>query len=181
MPFLAESQVHPTLQVGSLDVWQLERSAVANSVTRAVALTGAERAVAGIPECGFGKPVFRIVGREVVVDAAVFTDLRTVRARRAATLGPAGEIVGRIVANGHDPRNVVKLLVHAGVIDANVHLMATVAVVAEGRDVSGHWFRLLSDDRFWTDRDGRDLYAFGVRVSPAGLIRIVNPHSLDDG
>jgi hypothetical protein len=178
---LSDPQVHPALQTGAFELWRLERTAVANSITRAVSLTGAERAVAGIPDCGFRRPAFRMVGREIVVDAAVFTDLRTVGARGAATFGPAGEIVGRIVADGHAPRNVVKLLVHAGVIDANVHLIATVAIMAEDRDGAGHWLRLLSDDRFWTDRDGRDVYAFGVRVSPAGLIRVVNPNSLHDG
>lgn len=178
---LSDPIVHPALQAGAFEVWRLERTAVANSITRAVPLTGAERAVAGIPDCGFRRPVFRMVGREIVVDAAVFSDLRTVRVRGAATFGPAGEIIGRVVAEGNAPRNLVKLLVHAGVIDANVHLVAAVAITAEGRDDAGHWFRLLSDDRFWTDRDGRDLYAFGVRVSPAGLIRVVNPNSLHDG
>lgn len=170
--------IHPELLAGADELWHLERSAVSGRITRAVALHGGEEAVAGMPACGFPRPVFRMTGGEVVVDAALFSDLRTVPARAAATLGPAGETIGRIVTRDHDPREVVKLLVHAGVIDANVRLVATVAIVAEGRDDAGRWFRLLSDDRAWTGRDGRDLYAFGVRVSPSGTIRLVNPNSL---
>lgn len=173
--------LHPAMRDGPLHVWHLRRTGTAKSVFRAVHLTGAERAMAGLPGCGFATHVFRIVDREIVVDATVFTDLKTVRARHAATLGPAGEAIGQLVATGHEPRNIVKLLVHAGVIEANIHALATVAVMAEGRDAAGHWFRLLSDDRFRTDREGRDLYAFGVRISPAGMIRVTNPHSLPIG
>lgn len=173
--------LHPAMSNDPLQVWHLERGGCVRSVTRAVHLTGAEQAAAGIPGCGFATPVFRTVGRETVVDAAIFTDLRTVRTRHAATFDPAGEAIGRLVVMGHEPRDVVKLLVHAGVIDSGSAAKTAVAVMAEGHDDEGHWFRLLAEERSRADQEHRDLYAFGVRVSPIGMMFVTNPNSLPGG
>lgn len=158
--------------------WDLQRNPVAQPMVRARGIAAADRPVAGIPPCGFEQPVFWQAADGVVVDATVFTDLKAVQGRRAATLGVAGAEVGRIIVRGHDPLEVVKLLVHAGVIDANIHAAATVGVVATGRDDGGAWFRLESDARFWTNRENRERFAFGVRVSDEGDIRVVPPGSL---
>lgn len=173
--------LHPAMGNDPLEVWHLKRVGCVRSVTRAVHLTGAEHAAAGIPSCGFATPVFRTVGRETVVDAAVFTDLRTVRTRHAATFDPAGEAIGRLVVMGHEPRDVVKLLVHAGVIDSGSHAETTVAVMAEGHDDEGYWFRLLAEDQSRADHEHCNLYAFGVRVSPIGMMFVTNPHFLPGG
>lgn len=161
-----------------LETWKLERNPVAQPLVKARRITTADQAVPGIPPCGFERPVFWKGEDGIVVDGAVFTDLRTVMGRRAATFAPAGEPVGRIVGRGHESRQVVKLLVHAGVIDANIHVAATVEVVAAGCDADGDWFRLASDASFWTSRENRERFEFGARVAETGEIRVVNAASL---
>lgn len=155
-----------------VEVWQLERNPVAQSIVRARHIAATDRAVAGIPACGFERPVFWRADDEIVVDETVFSELRTVQARRAATFAPAGELVGRVAARGRDPLDIVKLLVHAGVIDATIHVAATVHVLAAGRDATGAWFRLASDARFWTDREHHERFEFGVRILDSGEIHV---------
>jgi len=162
------------------ETWSLERNPVAQPLVRARPITTADRPVPGITPCGFGRPVFWQAADGIVVDEAFFSDLKTVHCRRATTFGPEGERVGRIVGRGHDSRQVVKLLVHAGVIDANIHAAATVDVVAGGHDASGDWFRLKSDASFWTNRENHERFEFAVRVSETGEIRVVHPRSLPE-
>lgn len=160
------------------EVWILERNPVAEPLVRARGITAADEAVPGIPPCGFDRPVFWQTADAIVVDEAAFSDLKTVPGRRAATFAAEGERVGRIVAPGHDPRQVVKLLVHAGIIDANIHASATVEMLAAGHAGGDAWFRLASDASYWTDREHRERFEFGVRVSAAGDILVVHPRSL---
>lgn len=159
---------------GPVERWQLERNPIAAPLIPARRIVLSDERVPGIPACGFSRPVFWNSGHEVVVDQDLFTDLRTVRARQARGLDPEGIVVGRVRHPKHDPRQVVKLLVTSGVVDANIHVVATVSLMEEGRNSRGYWARLISDDRFWTNRENRMLYDFAVVISFEGEIRLMD-------
>lgn len=160
------------------ETWSLQRNPVAQPIVRARRLTAMDQPVPDIPSCGFEELVFVRAADEIAVNMAVFGDLTTVACRRAAAFGSEGERVGRIVTRGLDSRQVVKLLVHAGIIDATIHVAATVAVAAAGHDVGGDWLLLTSDATYWTNREHHERFEFGVRISVTGEIRVVNPRSL---
>ncbi|NUQ62876.1 MAG: hypothetical protein HUU20_10325 [Pirellulales bacterium] len=162
-----------------LECWQLERNPVACPLVPAREITESYAPVRGIPPCGFKGPVFWESSGQAVVDRALFTDLRTVRARQARELPPGGAIIGRILDTKHDPRQVVKLLVLSGIVDANIHVVATISLMEEGHDAKGYWCRLVSDDRYWTNQENRVLYDFALRLSPQGEIRLVHVDHVD--
>jgi hypothetical protein len=176
----ARSQGSAATVDSTVETWQLERNPVAQPLVRARPITAADRPVPNIPPCGFERPVFWEGDDGIVVDATAFSDLRTVQGRRASAAGAAGSLVGRVVHDGQDARLVVKLLVHAGVIDAGIHAATTVTLVAAGRDGDGEWFRLASDARYWTNREHHEPFTFGVRVSAAGEVRVLDARALPE-
>jgi hypothetical protein len=157
-----------------IERWELERNPIAVARIPARRIADSDEPILGIPRCGFSRPVFWSSGDEVVVDSGLFSDLRTVQARQAQKLGPDGIVVGRVRDAKHDPRQIVQLLVRSGVVDANIHVVATVSLLEEGRDAHGYWARLVSDDRFWTNQENRVLYDFAMRISDEGEIRLMN-------
>lgn len=157
-----------------IERWELERNPVAVVRIPARRIADSDEPILGIPGCGFSRPVFWSSGVEVVVDSGLFGDLRTVHARQAQELGPDGIVVGRVRDAKHDPRQTVQLLVTSGVVDANIHVVATVSLLEEGQDAHGYWARLVSDDRFWTNQENRVLYDFAVQISAEGEIRLMN-------
>ena len=157
-----------------LERWELEENRLSGRIIQAREITKSDKPVAGIPPCGFPRPVFWSAAGGIVVDRNYLTDLTVVHARRSRELGPEGAVVGRVLDTKRDPRQVVKLLVLAGVVDANIHVVATVSLMEEGRDPQGYWCRLISDDRFWTNSENRVVYDFAVRVSTEGEIRLMH-------
>lgn len=106
-----------------------------------------------------------------VVDEKVFSDLRKVRGELADKLEPAGVVVGRVKATKFDPVRLVQFLVTSGVIDANLHVDATITGTHYTAD-SGDWFALHSDDLFTTMRTSTISYNFGVHIAKDGTIRL---------
>jgi hypothetical protein len=162
------------------EAWELQRNPVAQPRVRARAITADDRPVEGIPACGFDRPVFWQADDEVVVDRTRFTDLTAVQGRLAEQFADTGKAVGRLVDRRQSGLEVVKLLVHAGIVDANIHAAATVTLVAAGRDGEGEWFKLASDARYWTNQENREIFEFGVRVAESGEIRVLNPRTLPE-
>ena len=157
-----------------LEQWQLEKNRLSGRIIQAREITESDRPVADIPACGFAGPVFWDSVGGSVADRNHFSDLQVVHARLARQLGPEGVIVGRVLDTNRDPRQVVKLLVLSGVVDANIHVVATVSLMEEGRDSQGYWCRLVSDDRYWTNGENRIIYDFAVRISTKGEIRLMH-------
>lgn len=162
-----------------IDRWRLERNPIAARTVPAREIVESNKPVNDIPPCGFAKPVFWFSSDQtVVVDRNQFTDLRTVRGQQSKELGPEGILIGRMLETKRDPRQVVKLLVLSGVVDANIHVVATVSLMEEGRDDQGYWCRLVSDDRYWTNQENRVLYDFAIRISSGGEIRLMHVNSM---
>ncbi len=163
----------------AIEVWTVERNPITAPIVPARDVSKADSPVPGIPECGFERPVFWNLDESPVVDRAVFTDLRSVKARSNRDLPKDGLLVGSILDSKHRPRDVIKLLVTSGVIDANIHVVATIHVMEEGKDSQGHWVKLVSDDRYWTNKEHQVFYDFAVHVSDRGEIRLVSVTKLE--
>lgn len=107
-----------------------------------------------------------------VVDERVFTDLRKVNGETAEKLGQDGVVIGRVKLKEYDPVELVRFLVSSGIVDANIHIHATVTGTYFASD-DGHWFSLHSDDPYWTNTDNIARYDFGIHISSDGTIRMV--------
>lgn len=112
-------------------------------------------------------------GYACVVDENVFTDLRMVRGQDAATLDDGGVVVGRVKLTEYDPVELVRFLVASGIVDANIHIEATVTG-SHHRSEAGDWFALHSDDPYWTNRANHERYDFGIHIASDGTIRLIN-------
>lgn len=155
--------------------WEIERNPVQQARVPAGARPEGAQPVRDVPTDGFQGPVFWTDDVRVTVDECLFSELRSVPARQVEGLTDEQRLVGRYVGPRTPPRRVVKLLVCSGVINANTHGRATVRVLEEREDRDGYWALLSSDDRFWTNRENRVEYRFGVRVTPDGAISVTPP------
>jgi hypothetical protein len=116
-------------------------------------------------------------GYASVVDEKVFTDLRMVRGQDAAKLGAEGIEIGRVKLDKYDPVELAQFLVGSGIVDANIHILASVTGTHFTND-AGHWFDLHSDDPYWTNQANHARYSFGLHIAPDGVIRMINPSQI---
>jgi hypothetical protein len=112
-------------------------------------------------------------GYSSVVNEDVFTDLRMVRGKDAGALDPDGIAVGRVKLKDYDPVEVVQFLVASGIVDANIHVRASISG-SHFTSEAGEWFSLHSDDPYWTNRENHERYDFGVHIATNGTIRLIN-------
>jgi hypothetical protein len=112
-------------------------------------------------------------GYASVVDEQAFTDLRQVRAQDAENLDSDGIEIGRVKLKRYDPLDLAHFLIASGIVDANIHVQATVTGSHFPSD-TGHWFRFHSDDPYWTMKKNQASYDFGLHIAPDGTIRMIN-------
>ena len=111
-------------------------------------------------------------GYASVVDENVFTNLRIVNGTNADKLNLDGVVIGRVKLEEYDPVELVYFLVESGIVDANIHMTATVRCTHFSSD-NGDWFSLHSSDRYWTNQENHVNYAFGIHIGEDGTIRMV--------
>jgi hypothetical protein len=122
----------------------------------------------------FDDPDLKITnGYSSVVDEKNFGNLRIVRGQDADKLNRDGVVVGRVKAKKYDALKLAHFLIATGIVDANIHIEATITGEHYSSD-AGHWFKLHSDDPFWTNRTNRVQYNFGLHIGSDGTIRLIN-------
>lgn len=112
-------------------------------------------------------------GYSSVVDEKCFTDLRTFSGQSAKTLNREAIRVGRIKLKKFQPVHLVHFLVSSGIVDANLHIMATVTGTYYESD-AGSWFSLNSSDPYWTNKQNHAYYSFAIYISREGEIFVMN-------
>ena len=112
-------------------------------------------------------------GYTSVVDENVFTDLKMVDGDDASKLDMGGIEIGRVKIDDYDPLELAKFLVASGIVDANIHIRATITGTHSTSD-QGEWFALHSDDPYWTNKSNHASYSFGIHIAKDGTIRMIN-------
>lgn len=111
----------------------------------------------------------------IPTDDERFRDLIETDARKAIKLDAAGIKLGRYIGRTPPSRDTIRFLVSIGVPNANWHIKANLYLVEEGADASGAWFKLVTEDEYWTNRYNRDTYDFAIRIATDGNIWLMNP------
>lgn len=112
-------------------------------------------------------------GYASVVDKDTFTDLRIVDGQSASKLGPEGIVIGRVKLEKYDPVELVEFLVTTGIVNANLHVEATVTGT-HTTSPQGDWFSLHSIDPYWTNSRNTARYSFGIHIAKDGTMRMIN-------
>lgn len=59
-----------------------------------------------------------------------------------------------------------------GVVDANLHVEATIFLIDQTERGDSHWALLVSEDPYWTNEMHIEIYDFAVSVDGSGCVRL---------
>ena len=104
-----------------------------------------------------------------------FAKLKNANAFEAKELTIKGLVIGEYTGKKVPSNKEIFWLIGNDTPDANRHLLADVHLMDSGEDVNGHWWLLVSEDEYSTNRNNRDTYDFGIHVHRNGTVRLVNP------
>ncbi|MGB1252189.1 MAG: hypothetical protein ACPG8W_16335 [Candidatus Promineifilaceae bacterium] len=112
-------------------------------------------------------------------DDSQFEDLTYSRALLADQLDAEGVLVGKYVGDDLSDRDIIGFLLENYIVDANQHVLATVYLMREGRDATGYWAMLVSEDPYWTNEKNLDIYPFAIRIHPNGELWLHNAETAE--
>ena len=96
-------------------------------------------------------------------------------ARRADLLPASGQIVAEVNLAERSDRCCEQLLKDVmvnGVVDANLHVEATICLIAQTELGALYWALLVSEDPYWTNEKHVEIYDFAVSVDGSGCVRL---------
>lgn len=114
-----------------------------------------------------------------VLEDSRFESLTESRAKLASQLDEAGTFIGKYVGDDLSEHDIVGYLLDNHIVDANLHIVATIYLMAEGHDETGYWALLVSEDPYWTNQENLDIYPFAIRINQDGELWLHNAETVE--